>query len=467
MLSSEAVERGLNALLNGAVSFAAALLLGALMWALYKGAELIRLDWVFARLFGGIDQVLRKGVARLTGAPFKARWKRWSTFTLFFLLLAAAAAFAPAPVALAVIVFAMIAVLAIYRLWEKDEDRRLERHARGKNTQGRQDLRDEMLLGVALLLFFIPLGYVRITELTLVTEGHSPWPTVDAALFVWGELTKAIPLVDWSEVFRVRNLSGVESDGRTGVMLNFAMRVLFDLLVLAGLLRTFGILRSQAAGIDLRGPEKDLESGDDDKIDAALDRIIEAAKKERRHAIAHLFEITDALRSDGRMQEHRWRTKAAKALGDVANVLTDNAQDMADLDNRLLAIEAFKRAARYLKDKDSELWATTHNNLGAALRSVGALSGDTARLEEAVAAYRAALEVHTREAMPTDWAQTQHNLGAALAALWRVGGHEAARREAIAIWTELAEFWDECGETERGDAVRKAIAALEEEGAEE
>src|SRR5690242_21327641 len=38
----------------------------------------------------------------------------------------------------------------------------------------------------------------------------------------------------------------------------------------------------------------------------------------------------------------------------------------------------------------------------------------TARLEEAVAIYRAALEERTRERVPLDWAITQSNLGKAL-----------------------------------------------------
>ena len=36
-------------------------------------------------------------------------------------------------------------------------------------------------------------------------------------------------------------------------------------------------------------------------------------------------------------------------------------------------------------------WATTQNNLGTALRTLGERESGTARLEEAVAAYRAAL----------------------------------------------------------------------------
>jgi len=55
-------------------------------------------------------------------------------------------------------------------------------------------------------------------------------------------------------------------------------------------------------------------------------------------------------------------------------------------------------------------WATTQNNLGAALQTLGARESDTKHLEEAVAAYRATLEERTRERVPLQWAQTQKNL---------------------------------------------------------
>ena len=56
-------------------------------------------------------------------------------------------------------------------------------------------------------------------------------------------------------------------------------------------------------------------------------------------------------------------------------------------------------------------WATTQNNLGNALSTLGQRESGTARLEEAVAAYRAALQERTRERVPLDWATTQINLG--------------------------------------------------------
>ncbi len=48
-------------------------------------------------------------------------------------------------------------------------------------------------------------------------------------------------------------------------------------------------------------------------------------------------------------------------------------------------------------------WAMTQNNLGNALLSLGERESGTAQLEEAVAAYRAALTERTRERVPLDW----------------------------------------------------------------
>ncbi|MEO0547812.1 MAG: hypothetical protein AAF035_12800, partial [Pseudomonadota bacterium] len=54
--------------------------------------------------------------------------------------------------------------------------------------------------------------------------------------------------------------------------------------------------------------------------------------------------------------------------------------------------------------------AMTQNNLGTALWTLGARERGTERLDEAVTAYRAALEEWTQERVPLDWAGTQNNL---------------------------------------------------------
>ena len=55
-----------------------------------------------------------------------------------------------------------------------------------------------------------------------------------------------------------------------------------------------------------------------------------------------------------------------------------------------------------------------HEYLSTRFRGSGERESGTARLEEAVAAYREALKEYTRERAPLDWAATQNNLGATL-----------------------------------------------------
>jgi tetratricopeptide (TPR) repeat protein len=83
------------------------------------------------------------------------------------------------------------------------------------------------------------------------------------------------------------------------------------------------------------------------------------------------------------------------------------------------AVEAYRAALEEFTRERAPLdWATTQNNLGNALRTLGERESGTGRLEEALSAYRAALEERTRERVPLDWARTQNNLGTAL---WRLG----------------------------------------------
>ena len=57
------------------------------------------------------------------------------------------------------------------------------------------------------------------------------------------------------------------------------------------------------------------------------------------------------------------------------------------------------------------------SNLGHALWTLGQRESGTARLDEALAAYREALKEWTRERVRLDWALTQTNLGIALETL--------------------------------------------------
>jgi len=88
-------------------------------------------------------------------------------------------------------------------------------------------------------------------------------------------------------------------------------------------------------------------------------------------------------------------------------------------------------------------------------------------LEQSVAAYRAALEVRTREQLPQDWAQTQNNLGNVLMDLGeRVSGEQRAQyleESVAAIENALTVFTPEASPYHNSLAradLEKAKAAL-------
>ncbi len=105
------------------------------------------------------------------------------------------------------------------------------------------------------------------------------------------------------------------------------------------------------------------------------------------------------------------------------------------------AVAAYRSALEvYTKADLPHDWARAQNNLGTVLWALGTRSrGEEGRklLEQAVAAYRSALEVRTKADLPQDWAGTQHNLGTALWDLGtRSGGEEGRklREQAVAAF---------------------------------
>ena len=99
-------------------------------------------------------------------------------------------------------------------------------------------------------------------------------------------------------------------------------------------------------------------------------------------------------------------------------------------------------------------WAMTQNNLGNALSRLGERESGTARLEEAVAAYRAALEEMTRERVPLDWAMTQNNLGIALLKLGERESGTAHLQEAVAAFNACLTVTETAWPEERVEEVR-------------
>ena len=122
---------------------------------------------------------------------------------------------------------------------------------------------------------------------------------------------------------------------------------------------------------------------------------------------------------------HTWASNADQrgaALNDLGNALQTLGKRVSGTARLEQAVEAYRAALEEMTRERVPLdWARIQMNLGVALRTLGARESGTARLEQAVAAYRAALEEQTRERVPLDWAGTQNNLGSALQTLGDAG----------------------------------------------
>jgi tetratricopeptide (TPR) repeat protein len=105
-------------------------------------------------------------------------------------------------------------------------------------------------------------------------------------------------------------------------------------------------------------------------------------------------------------------------------------------------------------------WAMTQNNLGIALRTLGERESGTARLDDAVAAYRLALEERTRDRVPLDWAYTRENLGNVLALVAERTRDRGRMAEALACVRDAAEVYREGGVGYTIPSVEKRITEL-------
>ena len=130
----------------------------------------------------------------------------------------------------------------------------------------------------------------------------------------------------------------------------------------------------------------------------------------------------------------------ARSLNSEAATLYEYGRDRGS-NVHLIALIILRRKLLDAASSDDER-GIAHDNLGTALSTLGERESGTARLEEAVEAYRAALKEWTRERVPLDWAVTQNNLGTALSRLGERESGTARLEEAVDGLSRGAEGMD-------------------------
>jgi len=197
------------------------------------------------------DSVLVRLVAPLSGAT--QRSFPHVVLMAVMLPLSALGYVLASPFGLVPIAVGMLIVLALGRRWAWLEDDR-ETASRLQSTYGNDihvgfenDLKDEALLGYAWLFILVPLALNQLQEWTqsfdAVEGAGSGNAFVDWVRFFGAELAKAVPFVDWWEIYNVdvRTPFDAENAAPLAKHLTFVSRALVDLVIMAALFQALGI----------------------------------------------------------------------------------------------------------------------------------------------------------------------------------------------------------------------------------
>ena len=87
----------------------------------------------------------------------------------------------------------------------------------------------------------------------------------------------------------------------------------------------------------------------------------------------------------------------------------------------------------------------------------------TTRLEEAIEAFRAALQERTRERVPLQWAYSEQGLANALRAVAMRQKHAAQMTEALTCMRSAAEVYQQSKETYWLPVAQRSVAEMEAE----
>ena len=179
---------------------------------------------------------------------------------------------------------------------------------------------------------------------------------------------------------------------------------------------------------------------------------------ERENSTAHLEQAAEAYHATAHLEQAVEAYRAALEERTRARALEERTRGRVPLDWAATQ-DNLGSALRALGERES---GTAHlDNLGSALfqiRALGERESGTAHLEQAVEAYRAALEERTRARVPLDWAMTQNNLGNALAALGERERGTERLEQAVAAYRATLEVFADDGPPAYRDIVQDNIA---------
>jgi hypothetical protein len=222
------------------------------------------IEWIGGAL-SAVDGVLVFAVSNAVGANRQNFFARYVILLTAIIACAALGYYWPAPWAFVPIGVGFVIAFAVSRRWAWIEgDRELamlnptlsQQHIR---VGFAQNLRDEALVVFLSMFLLVPLALrqgqlwadVNHVPLFTLNEGSDVHSLGMWVAFYGTELAKAVPFVDWAEVYHVEGDAPVEAVQPFALHAVFATRVLIDLVFLAALLQAISSASRDAQQRDL------------------------------------------------------------------------------------------------------------------------------------------------------------------------------------------------------------------------
>lgn len=203
---------------------------------------IVRFFNALAKLFSYVDTLAVKILAPISGGV-QPHWSHLHVIGLMGLLSVLGLIF-PRPFGLVPLGLGILLIISLGRRWAWVEGDR-ETASRLELTHGDvihlgfdNDLKDEALTGYAWLFFLVPLTLYQLQDITRFQPVLNQQS--DNVILVWfqffgGELAKAVPFVDWWDIYGNKGVSA------TGKHLTFISRAAVDLVILTALFQALGI----------------------------------------------------------------------------------------------------------------------------------------------------------------------------------------------------------------------------------
>lgn len=222
------------------------------------------IDWL-GRTLSAFDSFLVFAVANGVGTNRNSFFLRYAILLSVIGACAALGYYWPAPFAFIPIAWGFVVAFSVSRRWAWiEQDRELAMLNPSLSQQYirvgfSQNLRDEALVVFLSMFLLVPLA-LRQAELLAVANGVELFSLAGTAdvhsLQMWiayygTELAKAVPFVDWAEVYHVEGDAPVVAETPLALHTVFATRVLIDLVFLAALLQAISAASRDAQQRDL------------------------------------------------------------------------------------------------------------------------------------------------------------------------------------------------------------------------